>query len=226
MGLSFRTKLLLSYVGLVVAVVVLASFELNRSLSADLMRRLDERLEAQADGAVQWIGAGRHPNRRAGRLANVVGAEIALIDPQGTVLSFAEPSRAATHAVDAEPDAPDTSMPDLPGQNDQPEVRAARESGRGRATHAAATSSEAMRYVAVSTGEGLVLRLGVPLSGIEETLSAMRFRLLFAAMLAIVAAVLIGLVASLLLARPLRAMAAAAARIAAGDYEVRLAASS
>ena len=114
MGLSFRTKLLLSFVGLVVAVVVLASVELNYSLSNDLMRRLDERLEAQALGAATWVGTGRHPNRRAGRLANMVGAEITLIEPGGAVSSFAQPTPEAVGAPTAEPEDPDTTVPALP----------------------------------------------------------------------------------------------------------------
>ena len=222
MSLSFRTKLLVSYVALVVAVVLLATFELNRSLGADLVRQLDQKLEAQADGAAAWIGSGRHPNRLAGRLASVVGAEIALIDRDGEVLGFAEPRSAPPRAgAGTGTDSPDTETPEMPGQNDQPEVRAAREGGHGHATRAAATTGEAMRYVAVATSEGLVLRLGVPLAGIDATLRAMRYRLLFAAVLAIAAAVLLGLAASRVLARPLRAMAVAARKIADGDYQVR-----
>jgi signal transduction histidine kinase len=79
-----------------------------------------------------------------------------------------------------------------------------------------------MRFVAVATADGLVLRLGVPLTGIDATLRAMRYRLLFAAVLAIGAAVLLGLAASRVIARPLRVMAASARRIADGDYEVRV----
>lgn len=58
-----------------------------------------------------------------------------------------------------------------------------------------------MRYVAVATADGLVLRLGVPLAGIEETLRAMRYRLLFAAALAMAAAVVLGFAASRVLER-------------------------
>ncbi len=221
---SFRTKLLASHVALAIAVVALATFLLDRSLGADLTRHLDERLEAQADGAAQWIGSGRHPNRLAGRLASVVGAEIALIDRSGAVLGFAEPTAAPSRAG-AGTDAPDSKPPDLPDQNDQPEVRGARESGKGHATRAASPSGVVMRYVAVTTGDGLVLRLGVPFSGIDDTLHAMRVRLLVAAVLAAFAAALLGLVASRVLARPLRAMAEAARRIAGGDYAVRVAAS-
>lgn len=222
-GTTFRTKLLASHVALAIAVIALATFLLDRSLGADLTRRLDERLEAQAEGAAQWIGSGRHPNRLAGRLASVVGAEIALIDRSGAVLGFAEPTAAPSRAG-AGVDAPDSKAPDMPDQSDQPEVRGAREAGRGHATRAAERSGVVMRYVAVTTGDGLVLRLGVPLAGIDETLRAMRVRLLVAAVLAVLAASLLGLVASRVLARPLRAMAEAARRIAGGDYAVRVAA--
>jgi len=225
MRLSFRTKLLVSYVALVVAVVLLASFELNRSLGKDLVRQLDDRLEKQADGAAQWIGSGRHPNRLAGRLASVVGAEIALIDRNGTVLGFADPG-APPSRRDAGSDSPDSKTPEMPDQNAQPEVRAAREVGRGHTTRPAATSGAAMRYVAVAAGEGLVLRLGVPLTGIDDTLRAMRYRLLFAAVLAVAAALVLGIAASRALASPLRAMAVAARKIADGDYEVRPSAAS
>jgi signal transduction histidine kinase len=224
-ALSFRTKLLVSYVALVVAVVVLATFELDRSLGADLMQRLDERLLSQADGAAQWIGSGRHPNRLAGRLASVVGAEIALIDRSGAVLGFAEPTAPAARGTSGT-DEPDIRAPDLPPQNDQPEIVAARETGHGRATRAAARSGEPMRYVAVATSDGSVLRLGVPLSGIDATLRALRQRLLWAAALALVAAVGLGLVASRVLAGPLREMARAARRIADGDYQARAAVAS
>jgi signal transduction histidine kinase len=218
--LSFRTKLLVSYVALVVVVVLVATFELNRSLGADLVRQLDARLEAQADGAAAWIGTGRHPNRHAGRLARLVGAEIALIDRDGAVIGFAEPSTTRAQGG-GDLHVPDTPPPEMPGQNDQPEVRGARAGGHGHATRPGATSGAPMRFVAVATSDGNVLRLGVPLTGIDATLRAMRYRLLFAAVLAIGAAVLLGLAASRVLARPLRTMAVAARKIAGGDYEVR-----
>jgi signal transduction histidine kinase len=198
--LSFRAKLLVSYVALVAFVVLLASFELNRSLGADLVRQLDARLEAQAEGAAQWIGSGRHPNRLAGRLASVVGAEITLLDRDGAVVGYADPRSDPQPGVTGE-SVPDPRTPDLPGQNDQPEVILARERGRGHATRAPSPSGEAMRYVAVATADGHVLRLGVPLAGIEATLRAMRYRLLFAAVLAMAAAVVLGLGASRVLER-------------------------
>ncbi len=69
--------------------------------------------------------------------------------------------------------------------------------------------------------EGLVIRLGVSSREIEGPLGAMRRRLLFAALVAAAAALILGLFASRLASRPLRSMAQQAGRIAHGDYDVR-----
>jgi signal transduction histidine kinase len=202
--LTFRTKLLASHVAVVAAVVLIALFDLDRSLGADLAADLDRRLELQAVGAAQWINAGRHPDKLAGRLAAVVGAGVTILDRDGAAVGEADPGEASFQGKSSLGDAP--------------EIVAARASGIGRATRRSPDGSRAMRYVAVPAGEGLVLRLAMPLSGIEETVSHMRRRLLFAAGLAVAAAIGLGIIASRVAARPLRVMTAAATRIAQGDY--------
>ena len=77
-----------------------------------------------------------------------------------------------------------------------------------------------MRFVAVSAADGMVLRLGAPLSDIDATVGAMRRRLTYAFGLAIGAALALGWLASRLAARPLRAMTESATRIAQGDYAI------
>ena len=77
-----------------------------------------------------------------------------------------------------------------------------------------------MRFVAVSAADGMVVRLGAPLSDIDATVGAMRRRLTFAFALAIGAALALGWLASRLAARPLRAMTESATRIAQGDYAI------
>ena len=202
--LTFRTKLLASHVAVVAAVVLIALFELDRSLGADLAADLDRRLELQAAGAAQWITAGRHPDKLAGRLAAVVGARVTILDRDGNTLG--------------ESDAEEALIQGKFALDGAPEIAAARASGIGRATRRSPDGSHSMRYVAVPAGEGLVLRLAMPLSGIEETVSHMRRRLLFAAALAVAAAIGLGVIASRVAARPLRVMTRAATRIAQGDY--------
>ena len=204
--LTFRAKLLASHVGLVIAVVLIAILELNRSLVADLHRQLDERLVEQAHGAAQWVSEGRkHPDKLAGRLALIVKADVTIYDRAGNVVGDASEGAAATPATAAES-----------------EVETAHHGGVGLASRARPGTGDEMRYVAVPAADGLVLRLGAPLSDIHGTVRAMQRRLLFASLLAVVAALALGWFASQLAARPLRAMTASATRIAQGDYDIDL----
>jgi two-component system, OmpR family, phosphate regulon sensor histidine kinase PhoR len=202
-ALTFRAKLLASHLALVIAILLLVVLELNRTLGGDLARQLDDRLEQQAQGAAGWIGEGRrHPDKLAGRLANVVHAEVTIFDRDGAVVGD------SLHADPA--DAPS-------GAND-PEFQTARVGLIGRATRT--IEGTPMRFVAVPASDGMVLRLGSPLSDIDATVAAMRRRLTYAIVLAIVAALALGWLASRLAARPLRAMTESATRIAQGDYAI------
>jgi len=202
-ALTFRAKLLASHLALVTAVVLLVLLDLNRTLGGDLVGQLDERLEQQAHGAAQWVSEGRrHPDKLAGRLGLIVNARVTIFERDGAVIG-------------------DSSVVDLsqaPSGVGQPEFEAARLGEVGRATRV--EQDGAMRFVAVGAADGMVVRLGAPLSNIDDTVRAMRRRLSFAFALAIAAAVLLGWLASRLAARPLRAMTESAARIAQGDYAI------
>ncbi len=203
MTLTFRAKLLASHLALVAAIVLLVLVELDRTLGGDLVRQLDERLDQQAQGAAAWVGEGRrHPDKLAGRLGFVVHAQVTVFDRDGKVIgdsSIADVSRAPS------------------GESD-PELRSAQRGDIGRATRI--VDGGPMRFVAVPAGDGLVLRLGAPLSYIDATVGAMRRRLGFAFALAIAAALSLGALAARLAARPLRAMTESATRIAQGDYAI------
>jgi two-component system phosphate regulon sensor histidine kinase PhoR len=211
MSLTFRTKLLASHVALVAAVVLVAILQLNRSLSSDLARQLDTRLEQQAQGAASWVGEGghRHPDKLAGRIAAVVNADVTIFDKDGQV---------AGDSARGSPRAADTG--------ERPEVAAAQRGEIGRASRALPGTDDEMHFVAISTGDGLVLRLGAPLSDVNATVRAMRRQLVYALALALIAALGLGFFAARVAARPLREMTDSATRIAKGDYEIRLATSS
>jgi signal transduction histidine kinase len=208
MRLSFRTKLLLSHVGLVAAVVAITMLQLGVSLGDDLVRQLESRLEQQARGAAQWVGPGRHPERLASRLGNVVHARVAIIDATGHLLA------------DSEGEAEPSNLAELP------EVAAARAGNAGHATRFVAALGDEVHYVAVPAESGLVVRLGAPLSEIHATQRATQRRLVVASIVGVLAALLLGSAAAGFAARPLRAMTTAASRIAKGDYDVVVAAPS
>jgi len=200
MTLSFRTKLLASHVGLVLAVGVIAILSLDRWLAQDLARELDLRLEAQARGAIEWAAEGgkRHPDKVATRIAHIVAAEVTLFDKDGAVIGAS--SREARADLG-------------------PEVEEAKRSGIGRATRVRA-GDVTYKMIAMPGSDGIVVRIAVPLSGIEETVAAMRRRLLFASSVAIAVALALGFLAARVASRPLGAMTRTATRLAEGDFDV------
>jgi signal transduction histidine kinase len=196
--LSFRSKLLASHVALVLVVGGIALFTLDRALTADLVRQLDQRLEEQGKGAIEWAEGGkRHPDRITTRIANIVDAEVTLFEKDGTVLGASTPAARADVG---------------------PEVATAQAGAVGKATRRRA--GQEFHYVAVPGAEGTVLRLAQPLSEINETVAAMRRRLLFTSALAMLAAVVLGILASRVASRPLRGMTTTATRLAQGEFDV------
>ena len=200
--LSFRSKLLASHVGLVLAVGLVVIYLLDQWLSADLVRQLDQRLEEQARGAIEWAeeGGRRHPEKVAARIAHIVDAEVTLFDSEGAVIG------ASTKEARADVG---------------PEVAVARGGAVGRASRARA--GQEYHYVAIRGAEGIVIRLGVPLSEVNDTVAAMRRRLLFASALAVLAAMGLGFLASRVASRPLQEMTTTATRLARGDFRVPMA---
>lgn len=204
--LTFRSKLLLSHVGLVLAVVGLALVLLNRSLGADLEKQVDDRLEQQALGATRWIGEAGYPrnDRLADRIASIVKADVTIFDRDGRTLG--DSGGASSDRV----------------LRVWPEVVEARRGRVGRATRAREGSSDEFHYVAVATNEGFILRLAAPLANVRATVAAMRQRLIVAAGIAVTVAIALAFLASQIVSRQLLAMTHAAARIADGDYETRV----
>lgn len=206
---SFRTQLLASHVGLVLFVVAVLLFQLDRALSDDLGQKLDQRLEEQAKGAAQWgVGEGRrHPEKIASRLAAITGNDVTIFDAQGV--------------VSADSRGNDPIVVDR-----GPEVDAALRGQVGRSSRVPRGAAEERHYVAVPAPDGWVVRLSAPLSDIAATVGSTRRRLGVAAGIGFALALGLGLLASRVASRPLRAMTEAAERIAGGDFDVAVAAPS
>jgi signal transduction histidine kinase len=161
------------------------------------VRQLDQRLEEQGKGAIEWAEGGkRHPDRITTRIAKIVDAEVTLFERDGTVLGASTP--------EARTDVGE-------------ELERALKDGVGRASRW--RGGQEYHYVAVSGGEGTILRLAQPLSEINETVAAMRRRILFASALTVLAALLLGILASRFASQPLRQMTATATRLATGDFD-------
>ncbi|MCE9578501.1 MAG: HAMP domain-containing protein [Deltaproteobacteria bacterium] len=201
--LSVRARLVATYVLLVVAVAGVTLFVLERSLASDLAGSLDARLRAQATAVAGWLQTSRHPERLAPRFGALVAARVTIVGADGLV-------------------AGDSAAPGEIGRpiGQAPEVAAARRGAFGQATRVLDGDGVEQYLVAVAGGDGSVVRLAVPTDEVEATRAAMRDRLLLGFALAVVAALVFGLLAVRSVTRPLAAMTVTAEQLARGDYKV------
>ncbi len=200
--LGFRGKLLLSHLAVVVAVVAVVILALNRTLGAELLERLDARLHAQARGAREWVSAGRARVEGGGDRRE---PEHGGGGGQGQAQRLPRIAARLADVVDARVIITDEAGHVL-GDSGQP----------------AGVDEADMRFVSEPIGDGLVVRLGVPMNEVRATLESMRNRILVAAAIGLIVAIGLGLLAARVAARPLAAMTASATRIAQGEYHLAL----
>ena len=203
LALSFRTKLLATYVALVAAVVAGVLYAVDRKLGDDLVQALDERVEAQAVAVAGWLSGSGHPPRLAKRLSRVVDARVTVLDAFDIVEgdSLIDEDR-----LGVDPEGHSAA------------VAAARAGHTGREIRYSPIAREEMYYLAVPAGNGRVIRLAVPTAAIESTRRELRNRLLLISLVGLGGALVLGLLATRAVARPLQTMTRQARRVAEGDY--------
>jgi two-component system phosphate regulon sensor histidine kinase PhoR len=204
LALSFRTKLLATYVALVAAVVGGVLYAVDRKLGDDLVQALDERVEAQAVAVAGWLAGSGHPPRLAKRLARVVDARVTVIDAFDIVEGD---SMIDEDRLGVDPEGASAA------------VAAAREGKTGREIRYSPLAGKEMYYLAVAAGTGRVIRLAVPTEDIENTRRELRNRLLLISLFGLGGALVLGLFATRAVARPLQSMTRQARRLGEGDYE-------
>ncbi|MBK9072143.1 MAG: HAMP domain-containing protein [Myxococcales bacterium] len=202
--LPFFVKLVLSHVLVAIVVVAIMAVVLHGALRRELLATTHAHSHAQARGTAQWVDRDRHPERLAPRLAAVMGSRVSILDADGVVLGDSE--------------FPGEPSPTLANQANHPEVVAALASGSGRSVRRD-ENQVLTQYSVVQAGDGLYVRVGVPVAEAIAPLGGMRMQLLWAALLSAMFAIVLGLLAARLGARPLRAMRLAAERISAGDHD-------
>jgi signal transduction histidine kinase len=203
--MKLATRLFLSMSLLVAAAVAGSIIAADAVLRRDLEAETATMLEAEARllagflpaDSTQWPEIARTAGQRLGR-------RVTLIDSSGRVRGDAEFDRAA--------------LAGLENHAARPEVRAALDSGVGRAERLSASTNARQLYVAVRGGPpGIaVVRVSASLAAIDARIHTVQRGALGAGVLMLVAA---GLVAWLLagaLARPLAQIAGAARDFAAG----------
>jgi two-component system phosphate regulon sensor histidine kinase PhoR len=209
-GLRGRTFLAVFGVS-IVALVVSTALVLS-ALRTQTLRAIERNLEAETRMAAALLiehptdGSTPALEAEAARIGTMTSARVTFIAPDGRVLGDSAEDLAGLGRLD--------------NHNMRPEVARARQAGIGIERRHSATLGIDLLYVAmaVTHPQVAVVRLALPLTDVDEQVDAIRRGLLLALAVALACALALAWLSSLLLARRVDAIAAAARRYAAGDF--------
>ena len=210
--MKFRSKLMLSYVLLVILITSVFYLFFELSLQKTFVEESRAGLMNQAalvDLLIEKEGQLSQP--LAVKIGSAVKARVTLIAADGRVVGDSDISR--------------EHVDELQNHLDRPEVQAALKDGSGSAIRSSATLRRDMLYVAHSVDAGGVsgvVRLALPLDYLARATRSMHSLLGIVALLTVVAAVMLSYLLSNVTSRPLREMAAAAGRIGRGEPGVSI----
>ena len=206
-GRTFIAVFGVSMVALVVSTVLVLS-----ALRTQTLRAIERNLEAETRMAAALLvehptdGSTAALEAEAARLGKMTAARVTFIAPDGRVLGDSAEDFAGLSKLD--------------NHNMRPEVARARQAGIGIERRHSATLGIDLLYVAVAVTHPhvAVVRLALPLTDVDEQVDAIRRGLLLALAVALACALFLAWLSSVLLARRVDAIAAAARRYAAGDF--------
>ncbi|MDD2772129.1 MAG: ATP-binding protein [Elusimicrobiales bacterium] len=216
---TFSRRIALFFCSLIFAAVGLTGLLLERSAKKIVIRELSSGLKAQAriiasqTAASGWNAApGGALEKSAAALARACGCRVTFISPGGAVLGD---SQVLADRLDA-----------VENHSGRPEVRAALRGGEEYDIRRSRTVGEEFLYTAapdIENGAPLgVVRLAVPLAQVNRETARLRSVTGWIMALMLLCALLAALWLARSLGRPVREIAQAAARFAAGDYQTRL----
>jgi two-component system phosphate regulon sensor histidine kinase PhoR len=211
-------KLTLTLVGFVAVTTLMAGLYLNRALEEFAVESLESRLASvgqvlhdEARGVMG--GAGRTGEVRAflARAAGHSGARVTLIAPDGRVVGESERAPEDWSAIE--------------NHGGRPEVKAALGGRVGRDLRRSATIDAPLLYVALPVREGGrivgVLRLALPLSAVTTSYATLHNVMLAGGLVALIAALGIGIFVAGRVTRPVVEMQAIARRMSEGNFSLR-----
>jgi signal transduction histidine kinase len=190
---------------LVAAVVAALILSADRLLRRQLEDEIARGLQREARLVMRLLPADSLAWPDAARaLGTLIGARVTLIDRNGRVRGDTEFGREA--------------LPRLENHAARPEVRAARDSGVGRAERVSASTNERQLYVAVRGGPGdlAAVRVSTTLAAVDARLHAVQGAVALAGLTALFAAAGLAWLLGREVAKPLVQLADAAGAIAEG----------
>lgn len=210
MRLRADQRLFLSYLTLIVGLVMVLLFGLERVLRRGLVGSVqqDLRRELVLARELDRSATGADPDSIADRVGALTGRRVTIVAQDGQVVGESTLEGADLAA--------------LPNHRDRPEVREALEHGEGSSIRGSTTVGERLLYLATRTDDGRVLRLSESLARVDEPVARLQRSVIGMGALALALAALFSLGFSVAITRPLRRIQAAARAMARGDLSVRL----
>jgi two-component system phosphate regulon sensor histidine kinase PhoR len=214
---KIQLRLAAALAGLAVAISLLFGALVERGLRERELARIEHVLDASAHLVVELVrgvsferATPEELTAIAARAGAAARARVTLIAGDGRVVGDSE-LRA-------------DELPNVANHADRPEVAKALAGEVGSATRKSETVGRPFLYFAVPRpdGEGGVVRVAADLAGVESAMSELRRALLAGGALALGAALVLSLVLSQALTRPLRAIHAALVQISGGDLGARV----
>lgn len=217
MRISFRYRLMLSYLLILLVMGGSVYFYLNRILEKSLVASLNDHLLSQTRLAALMLS--RDPDSLqndaaplAAELGETLAARVTIISADGRVVADSQVKPA--------------ELPSVENHLNRPEVRAALQSGTGSAVRYSATVRHDMLYTAAQfnshgTVAGVV-RLSLPLETVQKVRSGLHKTLGSALLLSFLLTLVFSYLLSRRTFRPLQQVAAIAAEIGRGNFNRRL----
>lgn len=210
----FMWKLFAGYVVLILLTALLVGVRTVRQVETDTRDQIERSLHSAAVMLRELSRPAMAGQADAARLQDVVSqigrelpTRLTVIDAQGVVLADTDedPSQMMNH-------------------RNRPEIAEALRAGQGTEERLSPTLGISMRYLALRVddagGQALgVVRAALPLTSLEQRLAEVDRFVLAVTAAAVLLALVIGYVLSLLVTHPIRRMTVAARRVLRGDFE-------
>lgn len=212
--MGFRTKLVLSYVFLIVLMAGSFYLYFNYSMQKGMIGESRVNLANEGQLARLLVASDNNVTSRqqlAESIGTVIKARVTLIAPNGTVVG--------------DSDVGQTRLAQLENHLHRPEVQEALKNGSGSAVRYSDTLRTSMLYSALTYGTGTtsgIIRLAMPLEYLSSARSNLHGVVGGATAITILIALLFSYALSNLTSKPLRDMADAAARIGYGGSKAKI----
>jgi len=211
--LGIRGKFFLVSLAFIAVVDVMIGVALDHQLRGVLQSRISDELGRHVRSARDGFELAQLPptieavDAVADRVGRSMDARVTVVDPEGVVLGDSVLDSAAVAAMES--------------HAQRPEIVAALANGEGRSERFSTTLDTEMTYIAVPLyDDGSVIRVGLTMDNVQETLAGLRTLVVLTGVLTSLAAALLAALASEFLSRSLRRLITRAHAIASNPAEI------